>query len=137
MLSKQTQASRTRSHLLWLRETYMKKIRIALAFCLIFVGQAQAAFLTIADKSTGGTFTAAEFNQILDAIKDGELSVYSKTIRLAGDSGGFYNELAAGAPTANRYWRLPISAPPSAGTTSLLNVDEYGNMGLVAQAPFL
>lgn len=33
-------------------------------------------------------------------------------------------------------WRLPISAYPSAGTTSLLNVDEYGQMGLLSSTTY-
>lgn len=45
-----------------------------------------------------------------------------------GDN-GFWTALQGGAPTANRSYRLPIAALPSAGTTSLMNIDEYGNMG--------
>lgn len=33
-------------------------------------------------------------------------------------------------------WRLPITAYPSAGTTKLLNVDQYGQMGQVDPATF-
>jgi hypothetical protein len=63
------------------------------------------------------------------------IKYYGPTVGNVGH--GTYTSLQGGDPTANRAWRLPIAAPPSAGTTSLLNVDEYGNMGLVAQAPFL
>lgn len=41
---------------------------------------------------------------------------------------GFWTGLQGGAPTANRNWRLPIEAAPSAGVTSVVTVDEYGNM---------
>lgn len=49
---------------------------------------------------------------------------------------GFYTALQGGAPLANRAYRLPIAALPSAGTTSLLNIDENGNMGFVASTTY-
>lgn len=51
-------------------------------------------------------------------------------------SNGFWTALQGGAPTANRSYRLPIAALPSAGTTSLMNIDEYGNMGFVASTTY-
>ncbi len=61
-----------------------------------------------------------------DGTEDGGQILY-----FYGDN-GFWTALQGGAPTANRIYRLPIAALPSAGTTSLLNIDEYGNMGFVA-----
>lgn len=51
-------------------------------------------------------------------------------------SNGFWTALQGGAPTANRSYRLPIAALPSAGTTSLMNIDENGNMGFVASTTY-
>lgn len=43
------------------------------------------ALITIPDKSTSDTLTAAEFNQILDAIKDGTLDINTAELQIAGD----------------------------------------------------
>lgn len=51
-----------------------------------------------------------------------------QTLTFYGDN-GFWTALQGGAPVANRSYRLPIAALPGAGTTSLMNIDEYGNMG--------
>lgn len=50
-------------------------------------------------------------------------------------AGTFYTALQGGATTANRSWRLPIGAAPSAGTTTILNLDEYGQMGQLSTIP--
>lgn len=50
--------------------------------------------------------------------------------------GGYWTSLQAGASVANRAWRLPIDAPPSAGTTRIMNMDQYGQMGFVDPATF-
>lgn len=65
-----------------------------------------------------------------DGSEDGGQMLY-----FYGDN-GFYTALQGGAPTANRSYRLPIAALPSAGTTSLLNIDEYGNMGFIASTTY-
>ncbi|MBN2017019.1 MAG: hypothetical protein JW794_02625 [Candidatus Cloacimonetes bacterium] len=44
------------------------------------------ALITIVDKNTGDTLTAAEWNQILDALKDGTLEINTAGIQLAGTS---------------------------------------------------
>jgi hypothetical protein len=67
----------------------------------------------------------------LDGTSDG-----GDFIKLYGGS-GFWTALQAGAPAANRSWRLPIAAAPSAGTTRLLNMDENGQMGFVDPATYL
>lgn len=67
----------------------------------------------------------------LDGTSDG-----GTILRLYGPN-GFWQALQAGASTANRSWRLMIGAPPAAGTTTLLNVDEYGQMGQVATSTYL
>jgi len=41
--------------------------------------------ITIPDKSTGGSLTAAEFNQILDAIKDGTYEINTAGVRIGGN----------------------------------------------------
>lgn len=69
---------------------------------------------------TVGNGTKAPY---FDGSQDGGQILY-----FYGDN-GFYTALQGGAPVANRSYRLPIAALPSAGTTSLLNIDEYGNMG--------
>lgn len=66
----------------------------------------------------------------LDGTSDG-----GDLIKLYGPL-GFWTALQAGSATANRSWRLPIGAAPSAGTTRLLNLDEYGQMGQVDPATF-
>lgn len=42
--------------------------------------------ITIPDKNTGDTFSAAEENQYLDAVKDGTKSVYTETIKLSSQT---------------------------------------------------
>lgn len=44
---------------------------------------------------------------------------------------GFWTALQGGAPTANRSYRLPIAALPSAGDSAYIVIDEYGNMKFV------
>lgn len=67
----------------------------------------------------------------LDGTSDG-----GTLIKLYGP-GGYWQALQAGNSVANRSWRLMIGAPPAAGTTTLLNVDEYGQMGQVATSTYL
>lgn len=67
----------------------------------------------------------------LDGTSDG-----GDLIKLYGP-GGFWTALQAGNSTANRSWRLPLAAAPSAGTTRLMNMDENGQMGFVDPASFL
>jgi hypothetical protein len=67
----------------------------------------------------------------LDGTSDG-----GSWIKLYSGSGSYWTALQAGASAANRSWRLPIDAAPSAGTTRLLNVDEYGQMGFVDPATY-
>ena len=55
-------------------------------------------------------------------------------LKFYGDN-GFWTGLQGGAPTANRSYRLPVAALPDAGTTKLINIDEYGNMGFTDSAP--
>jgi len=76
---------------------------------------------------TVGNGTKAPY---FDGSQDGGQILY-----FYGDN-GFYTALQGGAPTANRLYRLPIAALPSAGTTSLLNIDENGNMGFVASTTY-
>lgn len=71
---------------------------------------------------TVGNGTKAPY---FDGSQDGGQILY-----FYGDN-GFWTALQGGAPLANRSYRLPIAALPSAGTTSLMNIDEYGNMGFV------
>ena len=66
----------------------------------------------------------------LDGTSDG-----GDLIKLYGP-GGFWTALQAGNAAANRSWRLPLDAAPSAGTTRLINMDENGQMGFVDPATF-
>jgi hypothetical protein len=43
------------------------------------------AFITIPDKSTGDALTATEFNQILDALKDGTLDINASGLYISGN----------------------------------------------------
>jgi len=67
----------------------------------------------------------------LDGTADG-----GNLIKLWAGTGSYWTALQGGAPEANRSWRLPIAAPPSAGTTRLVNMDEYGQMAFVDPATF-
>lgn len=60
----------------------------------------------------------------LDGTSDG-----GNYIKLWAGTGSYWTALQGGSPAANRSWRLPIAAPPAAGTTYLMNMDEYGQMG--------
>lgn len=62
----------------------------------------------------------------LDGTSDG-----GNYIKLWAGTGSYWTALQGGSPAANRSWRLPIAAPPAAGTTYLMNMDEYGQMGFV------
>jgi hypothetical protein len=64
----------------------------------------------------------------LDGTSDG-----GDLIKLYG-AGGYWTALQAGSAVANRSWRLPIDAAPAAGTTRLINMNEYGQMGFVDPA---
>jgi hypothetical protein len=66
----------------------------------------------------------------LDGTSDG-----GDLVKLYGP-GGFWTAIQAGNALANITWRLPLTLP-AAGTTRLLNADEYGNQGLVDPATFL
>lgn len=90
-----------------------------------------------ADVQTGGESTTVgdgTTGPYLDGTVDG-----GTLIKLSAPSGGngTWTSLQGGNPTANRNWRLPIDAPPAAGTTRLINVDENTQMGLVDPATFL
>jgi len=64
--------------------------------------------ITIPDKETGGQLTAAEFNQLLDALKDGTRNIIPESVT-APDSDGivFY---------------------ASDGTTEIGRLDDNGNL---------
>lgn len=68
----------------------------------------------------------------LDGTADG-----GNLIKLWAGTGSYWTALQGGAPAANRSWRLPIDAAPSAGTTRLMNMDEYGQMGFIDPAGFV
>jgi hypothetical protein len=65
----------------------------------------------------------------LDGTSDG-----GNYIKLYSGSGNYWTALQAGASSGNRSWRLPIAAAPAAGTTRLIDMDEYGQMGFVDPA---
>lgn len=68
----------------------------------------------------------------LDGSADG-----GNYIKLYAGTGSYWTALQGGTPAANRSWRLPIAAPPGAGITYLMNMDEYGQMGFVATDTYL
>jgi len=62
----------------------------------------------------------------LDGSTDG-----GNLIKLWAGTGSYWTALQGGAPAANRSWRLPILAPPSAGETNVMTMDEYGAMAFI------
>lgn len=62
----------------------------------------------------------------LDGSADG-----GNMIKLWAGTGSYWTALQGGAPAANRSWRLPILAPPSAGETNVMTMDEYGQMAFL------
>lgn len=62
----------------------------------------------------------------LDGSSDG-----GNLIKLWAGTGSYWTALQGGAPAANRSWRLPILAPPSAGETNVMTMDEYGQMAFI------
>lgn len=62
----------------------------------------------------------------LDGSSDG-----GNLIKLWAGTGAYWTALQGGAPAANRSWRLPIAAPPSAGETNVMTMDEYGQMSFL------
>ena len=66
--------------------------------------------ITISDKSTGDQLTAAEFNQLLDALKDGTKSIEPESIVIPSGT------------------ELSIFA--SDGTTEIAKFDDSGNLHL-------
>lgn len=62
----------------------------------------------------------------LDGTSDG-----GNIIKLWAGTGSYWTALQGGAPAANRSWRLPIAAPPVAGATQVVTMDEYGQMAFM------
>jgi hypothetical protein len=62
----------------------------------------------------------------LDGSSDG-----GNMIKLWAGTGSYWTALQGGAPAANRSWRLPIAAPPAAGATQVMTMDEYGQMAFM------
>ena len=44
----------------------------------------------------------------------------------------FYTEVGSGTLAANRQWKFPVAAAPTAGETLVMTMDEYGQMGFLA-----
>ena len=99
--------------------------------------------LIVSGNSWGTTITnnSAEWNKA-GVVGDGTAPPYFDGTSDGGQmlyfygNNGFYTALQGGAPLANRSYRLPIAALPSAGTTSLMNIDENGNMGFVPSTTY-
>lgn len=62
----------------------------------------------------------------LDGSSDG-----GNLIKLWAGTGSYWTALQGGAPSANRSWRLPIAAAPSAGSKQVMVMDEYGQMAFL------
>jgi len=126
----------------------MKRILFAVGV-LFMASTSYATDITWTDKTTGGTFSATDANEIKTAVN----SKADKTASLVGDctvgpcldgstdggnfiklwagTGSYWTALQGGAPAANRSWRLPILAPPSAGETNVMTMDENGQMAFL------
>jgi hypothetical protein len=78
----------------------------------------------------GGLVGDGTVPPFFDGSSDG-----GQTLTFYGDN-GFWTALQGGAPTANRSYRLPIAALPSAGTTALMNIDQWGNMGFISSTTY-
>lgn len=126
----------------------MKRIAIVLGM-LAMSSPAYSTDITWADKTTGGTFSAADANEVKTAVNSkadkaaalvGDCTVGpcldgssdgGNLIKLWAGAGAYWTALQGGAPAANRSWRLPIAAPPSAGETNVMTMDEYGQMSFL------
>ena len=64
----------------------------------------------------------------LDGSPDG-----GNMIKLWAGTGTNWTALQGGVPAANRSWRLPIAAPPAAGETLVMTMDQYGQMAFMAK----
>lgn len=76
--------------------------RLILIFILLISTTALAAtFVTVGNKSTGDALTAAEFQQILDALKNGTISIKSEEAYTTGRQDGTAGVTisTAGSPT--------------------------------------
>jgi hypothetical protein len=62
----------------------------------------------------------------LDGSTDG-----GNLIKLWAGTGSYWTALQGGAPAANRSWRLPTLAAPSAGETNVMTMDENGQMNFI------
>lgn len=140
----------------------MKKyiLTIFLLFLSAPVWAVQTTISQIAAPATLGAYRTAVNSQLANAAaNDADLDervTANKAAALVGDctvgpcfdgtsdggnyvkfwagTGSYWTALQGGAPSANRSWRLPVDAPPSAGSFYLMKMDEYGNMGFVDPA---
>jgi hypothetical protein len=122
----------------------MKRI-VAVAGILAFSTLAHGAKQTINNGETMGqarTKINANFTEVYNGILIGDCTAspcYDGTtnsgtlIKLMGTDGVHWSSIQAGNVLADINWRLPLTLP-GAGTTRLVNADEYGNMGLVDPA---
>jgi hypothetical protein len=119
-------------------------------FILIALLIATPAFAAKQTLNNGETFGTARskinsnFTEVYAGILIGDCTAapcYDGTensgtlIKLMGVDGVHWSSIQAGNVLANINWRLPLTLP-GAGTTRLINSDEYGNMGLVDPATF-
>jgi hypothetical protein len=126
------------------RKLTMKRI-VAVAGILAFSTLAHGAKQTINNGETMGqarTKINANFTEVYNGILIGDCTAspcyYGTTnsgtlIKLMGTDGVHWSSIQAGNVLADINWRLPLTLP-GAGTTRLVNADEYGNMGLVDAA---
>jgi hypothetical protein len=119
-------------------------------FILIALLIATPAFAAKQTLNNGETFGTARskinsnFTEVYAGLLVGDCTIapcYDGTtgsgtlIKLMGVDGIHWSSIQAGNVLANINWRLPLTLP-GAGTTRLINSDEYGNMGFVDPATF-
>lgn len=63
-----------------------KILEVIIALFILCAQSAFCDYVTIPDKNTGDSLSAAEFNQILDAIKDGDKGIQTNAVRADGDT---------------------------------------------------
>lgn len=99
----------------------MRKLLLALMIVAIVAFNANAAFVTVADKSTSDSLTAAEFNQILDAIKDGTLDLNTGDLTATAINIGATEITSAELGILNTY----AGIDPAANVQSILGAADY------------
>jgi hypothetical protein len=120
----------------------MKYIKIALLALIVFPVSAFAAKQVVNNGETMGqarTKINSNFTELYSGVLAGDCTTMpcfdgttgsGTYLKFLGTDGTHWSAIQAGNVLANITHRLPLTLP-AAGTTRLINTDEYGNWGLV------